>query len=285
MSLERLEQIVAPPLSPVAAHGDWSAVERALGTPLPSDWKALVEAYGYGSFCDFFHLQSPFFEPCTMIEQAKQTLDADRQLAKMFPKAVPFPSFPDADGALPWARTDNGDVAYWLTMGSPDDWPVAVWNPRGGERFELVDGGAVRFLAGWLGGEFAVSVFPKSADFRKERDVWFDAWRMRVGQTIQLATESETPEELEGTEYAWRLAALVAALQPVTMRGGYGDEDDESRQVHFVANDGAWRLTYDTVYGHNIRLAAPAEQLDAARAKVDEGVRAMGCRVTRVVTS
>lgn len=245
-------------------------VERELGTPLPADWKALVEAYGYGTFCDFLHLWSPFFAECSMIDQALGALDADRQLAKVAKDAVPFARFPEPDGALPFANTDNGDVAYWLCMGAPHEWPVALWNPRGGSKFELFDGGVEGFLRAYL---------PKIG----VHGLWFDPWRRRVHQTITLTKVLEPPEDLEGTEYAWRLRALIAAMEPVVLRGGYGDEDDERRQVHFVARDGAWRVTYDTVYGHNLRFAAPAEDMEAAHARLDEAVRAMGCSIAMVI--
>jgi hypothetical protein len=278
--VEKLVRLIPPPDSPTASNGDWALVEADLGTTLPRDWKALVERYGHGTFADFFHLLSPFFAPCTMMSTARGALAADRVIAKAFPKAIPFPLFPDAEGALPWAQTDNGDVAYWLTWGEPDEWPVAVRNPRGGEKYDLIEGGAARFLAGWLGGERACTVFPSDLDFRdNSRSPRFDPWIERVHVTLTLRETTPPPEDLEETTYAWRLRALLAALAPIELRGEHGEEDDERRQVHFVARNGSWRLTYDRVYGHNIRLAAPPEQLDEAKRRVALAATAMGCAV------
>jgi hypothetical protein len=80
--------------------------------------------------------------------------------------------FPETDGALPWANTNDGDVAYWLTehakdpnvtglsmasgveganfeRGTPDKWLVAVWNPRSGREPSLHEG-AVAWISSWI---------------------------------------------------------------------------------------------------------------------------------------
>jgi hypothetical protein len=269
MTVARLSELVSPPDAPVAAAGDFAAIEADLGTPLPGDYKELVRRYGYGTFCDFLQLWSPFFGDCTMMAEARGVLDADAQLARVAPKAVPFMRFPEPDGALPWARSDNGDVAYWLTWGEPEQWPVALWNPRSGQHYDLVERGAAAFLADWISGESTFKLFPKPA-FRS-----FDPWRARVHETIALSASTGS--------FDARLAALRSAFEPVEMRGAHGDEDDERRQVHFVADGGAIRLTYDTVYGHSVRLAAPPEMIDAARARVEGAAATMGVSVERVI--
>jgi hypothetical protein len=268
-SLEELFIIVPPPASPTAAAGDFAAVEADLGTKLPADYQELVRRYGYGTFSDFLHLWSPFFAPCTMMAQARASLDANRALARVVPKAVPFPPFPEPDGALPWASTDNGDVVYWLTWGAPDAWPVALWNPRAGEKYDLVEGGAAAFLAQWLGGQTRFRTMD-APDFRS-----FDPWRARVHETIEVKAPA-------ATTFDTRLAAILAAFAPVERRGAYGDEGSPKRQVHFVAEGGAIRLTYDTVYGHNVRLAAPEEGIDDARAKLARAVASFGGTLGRV---
>jgi len=262
-ALERLADLLPPPASPTAAVGDFAAIEADLGTPLPHDYKELVRRYGYGCFCELLHLWSPFFAECTMMSQARGALEADRQLARFSPKAVPFAVFPAPEGALPWARSDNGDVAYWLTWGEPDAWPVALWNPRSGDRYDLVEHGAAAFLAQWIGGETKLALFPEP-EVRS-----FDPWRARAHATIPFSTPT--------IPFDARLHALMAAFAPVEMRGSYGEDEDEKRQVHFVADGGAIRVTYDTVYGHNVRLAAPEASMDAARARIERALAATGC--------
>ncbi|MCE9580278.1 MAG: SMI1/KNR4 family protein [Deltaproteobacteria bacterium] len=266
--IDSLTSLVPPPRAPTAAGGDVAAIAAALGTALPADWQALIAAYGYGTFADFLHLWSPFFAPCPMVEQARTVLAADRQLAAMHPKAVPFPLFPDRDGALPWANTDNGDVVYWLTWGEPAAWPVAVWNPRGGERYELFEGGAVAWLASWLGGARPCALFPRDV---ARAPVRFDPWRERVHATVGLRA-------IDDRGYDERLTALEAALAPAERRGEAGD--DEHRQVHLAIADGAWRLTYDTIYGHNLRVAVPPADRASARAAIEAALPAAGLAIT-----
>jgi hypothetical protein len=241
-------------------------VEQALGTSLPTDWKHLVGRYGYGTFGDFFHLWSPFFEPCTMLAQIRMTLEADRQLAVAAPNTVPFPLHPDPGGALPWGRSDNGDVAYWLTRGTADTWAAVLWNPRGGDEYDLVEGGAAALLAGWMSGERTGRRFPAGAPR------CFDPWRERKHLTIHLTGDSRPFSE--------RLQALVDELAPVEMRSASENDEDERRQVHFVSEQGAWRFTYDTIYGHNLRAAVPPDDVAAMQARIRKAAAAMGCRIT-----
>jgi hypothetical protein len=70
-------------------------------------------------------------------------------------------------------------------------------------------------------------------------------------------------------------------MDPAEVRGTHGDEDTEHRQVHFVTERGAWRFTYDTIYGHALRIAVPTEQLDLARARAAQAVDAMGLVVLK----
>ncbi len=268
--IDPLSTLVPPPRAPTAAVGDFAAVEADLGTPLPADWQALIGAYGHGTFADFLHLWSPFFAPCAMVAQARTALAADRQLAAMHPRAVPFPQFPARDGALPWASTDNGDVVYWLTWGPPAAWPVAIWNPRRGERYELFEGGAVAWLASWLGGA-PCAAFPREV---ARAPVRFDPWRARVHATVELRAAKGTGER----GYDERLRALEAALGPGERRGEAGE--DAHRQVHLAIADGAWRLTYDTIYGHHLRVAVPPDDRPVARARIEAALAAAGLAIT-----
>jgi hypothetical protein len=268
MSTPSLEVLVPPPAAPTAADGDFANVEQELGTALPADWKHLVRTYGYGTFGEFLHLWSPFFTPCPMAVQARGTLDADRELTMAAPgEAVPFPLYPDAEGALPWANTDNGDVVYWLTRRAPDAWPVAIWNARGGPEYDNVDGGAAALLLRWMAGE------QFSRLLRPDPPRCFDPWRERTHFTVHLSGEARP--------FAERLASLIAALAPVELRGASGPADGDRRQVHLVCEGGAWRFTYDTTYGHNLRVAVPPGDVAAMQARVRKATVAMGCTIRR----
>ncbi|MGW7639234.1 SMI1/KNR4 family protein [Streptomyces decoyicus] len=56
--LNRLQQLCPSP-DPSPSPIEWTAVENALGTQLPSDYKKFVERYGSGSFKDFLSVLQP----------------------------------------------------------------------------------------------------------------------------------------------------------------------------------------------------------------------------------
>jgi hypothetical protein len=132
--LERLEQLLPPPEDPVepGRPDGWAAVEAALGTGLPNDFKAFTERYGSGMVDDFLYLFNPFTagEDGNLLVEKDRVLAAYRQTRARFPDRLALPPFPEPGGVLPLGRTDNGDELYWVTQGQPDDWPVALVESR-----------------------------------------------------------------------------------------------------------------------------------------------------------
>ena len=49
-ALQELIELVSPPVAPLGAPFDWRAVESALGSAFPSDYKAFCDVYGHGTF-------------------------------------------------------------------------------------------------------------------------------------------------------------------------------------------------------------------------------------------
>jgi hypothetical protein len=160
-TLELLVRMMRPPEKPFAASGDWQAVAAAVGTGLPSDYKAFIARYGTGRVSGFVWVYNPFEENAhlNLLSCYRTILDADREIRESFPDDVPEPLFPERGGLLPWAVTDNGDRLYWRTNGEPDSWPVVVWESRG-PRYESYALSMAGFLLAWLNGEITVPVFP-----------------------------------------------------------------------------------------------------------------------------
>ena len=132
--LERLRELLPPPADPVepGRPEGWAEIEAALGTRLPSDFKAFTELYGSGTVDDFVYLFNPFAagQSGNLLFEKDRVLEAYRQTRARFPERLPLPAFPDPGGVLPLGRTDNGDELYWITQGDPDGWPVALLESR-----------------------------------------------------------------------------------------------------------------------------------------------------------
>ena len=164
MSIKALSKILPPPKSPVEAprESQWLAVERHLGTRLPTDYKQLVGTYGTGKIDDFIWLANPFSKSMPWFSWVCRTLgglSAVRQSGGK--KAVPHAIFPEPSGLLPWASSENGNVFYFRTAGEPDEWPTVVIEARG-PRFDEVDDGATAFLAALLAKKHVSPVLPNS---------------------------------------------------------------------------------------------------------------------------
>jgi hypothetical protein len=253
--VDDLVQRVPPPAEPVDADPDWAAAEAELGLGLPDDVKGLVARYGRGEFCDLV----------TVAVQGPDLLEPDRLDRAEFPEDYPFPLYPEPAGLLVWGTTSNGDRLCWLTDGTPDRWPVVVWNPRG-QSYERHPVGAVAFLEGWLGGRISsrrLGVPPAVP--------WFEPPRELVHVYGRLG-ESPLP-------YADRLRILRDALAPTADRGGV-QTPDGGRQDRFAATAVGWRVTYETAYGHQVRVAHPPGDGARVRAAILAAARAMGCTVT-----
>lgn len=263
-ALDDVIRLAPPPAEPADAVGDWTAVETALGLVLPADYKALVSQYGSGRFHDV-SLLTPFDRRpegwADLVAAGERLLDDHESFREEFPEAFPYPLYPEPGGILPWAVDGNGVQLCWLTGGDADQWPVVVWSTEGeAQRHDL---SATGFLLAYLGGRIERP--------RSPRQPYFEPFRDRIHVYIRL-TEGVLP-------YEQRLEILRARLAPTADRGNFAD--GSSRQDHFKALAHDWLLTYETAYGHQIRVAYPPEDDSRVRTVMRDAVRAMGCSVTR----
>jgi hypothetical protein len=164
VALAEVTAVISPPSQPVdtGSAERWSAVEHALGTSLPGDYKAFIDMFGTSYLGSFLYLFNPFSsdETLNLVAQSADLLDVMRSLQEEFPdEEIPYALFPEPSGLLPWGITDNGDVLYWLTAGDPDQWTVVINESRG----PLIDEYAMSittFLATFLTGQLESEVFP-----------------------------------------------------------------------------------------------------------------------------
>lgn len=161
MKLDELTEVISPPSAPVDAGGSWASVEANLGTSLPSDYKAYVEAYGTGCLDDFIWVFNAFSKNLNLnlLARCEASLRALKELQSRHASEVSYPLFPAAGGLLPWGATDNGDVLYWLTEGQPDEWSIVV-NAARDPRTERYPTSMSIFLAKILKREIVSHILP-----------------------------------------------------------------------------------------------------------------------------
>lgn len=136
MTAAELASLVAPPPSSERrSASSWAAVEAAVGTALPTDYKDFIDVFGTGRLANFIWIFDPFSEAryLNLVEQAPRHLSELRRLASDFGEKLQFDLYPDAGGLLPLGVTDNGDLLHWLTKGRPNDWHVVVGGARSPE--------------------------------------------------------------------------------------------------------------------------------------------------------
>ncbi|MGX1755760.1 SMI1/KNR4 family protein [Streptomyces lydicus] len=283
--LARIIGRVPPPAEAVNGRGDWADAEQALGTRLPDDYKELVEAYGRGDFWGALCLCTPFGDDNPVRLEANLVEDFG-PLRESWPEQYPYPFFPEPGGLLTWAMTGNAAQVCWLTEGPPESWPVVIWSED--SDYERFDCGAAAFLDGWINGRLSSELLHHET----ETAPWFDAAIEREHVYVRLEETGEAGEAGEpgeageageaadgegGLPYAERLRILRDALAPTADRGGY--EYNGKRQDHFVVTDTGWQLTYETAYGHQLRVAFPPADSEAARRAVLAAIDRMGCAV------
>ena len=164
MNLSTLEKIMKRPTVARDAPSPerWKVVEEQLGTGLPEDYKRFLEAYGLGTINGFLVVLTPLGSPqnVDLLKRGQSELEAFGTSKREFPKYYRDDVYPTLGGILPFAVTDNGEVLYWRTVGSPDQWTVTVYESRGPKKFDF-DGGTIDFLVGILTGKIECDVLPR----------------------------------------------------------------------------------------------------------------------------
>lgn len=258
---------VRPPLQTVNGDGDWGDAERWAGTRLPDDYKQLVQTYGRGTFCLDVDLCTPFGAD-NPIRLQTELLEDYGPLRESSPESFPYPLYPEPGGLIAWATTSISTHICWLTEGPPESWPVVIWSRD--DDYERYDCGAAAFLDGWLSGRITTELLYKDPDLPP----WFDAAIERDHIDVRV-DEGHLP-------YSQRLRILREALAPTADRGS--SEHDGRRQDHFIVSDTGWLLTYETAYGHRIRVAFPPADSADARQAILAAVDSMGCTIRSVDT-
>ncbi|WP_052390309.1 SMI1/KNR4 family protein [Streptomyces sp. NRRL B-24484] len=135
---------------------DWTAVEAALGSGLPRDYREFVERIGGGHVDGYLYVLEPDSPNAyhDLVDAAEERAEA---FAHLWGSSEEPPAELRGSGArlIPWASTDNGEFLYWLVRPGrhPDAWTVMVDAARE-ERWEHVDLPFAGFLLATLTGRF-----------------------------------------------------------------------------------------------------------------------------------
>ncbi|MGW1087163.1 hypothetical protein ACWD4L_12600 [Streptomyces sp. NPDC002596] len=122
---------------------DWPATEAALGTPLPSDYKEVVDLFGPGSFDWYLELLVPGVLGMDLVDWAKGDAAHATHLWR------PHSAYPAPQGLLRWGTSEQELDFVWQTGApDPDDWPVLVRTDFG--EWERFDCGVGEFTVGLL---------------------------------------------------------------------------------------------------------------------------------------
>ncbi|HTU17709.1 MAG TPA: SMI1/KNR4 family protein [Gemmataceae bacterium] len=148
--LQRLQDLIPPPEQPTEAGSSKlrRSVERALGSPLPTDLYEFALVYGSGRFHSresgcLLQICNPFSG--AFFDQVVDWANLCRDLKKAEGDSyIPYDLYPERPGLLALGDDDNGRFIFWLTEGEPDEWPILVWPLE--RQFKRIDKSLNEFL-------------------------------------------------------------------------------------------------------------------------------------------
>lgn len=208
-ALAELRRVLPPPRRPYQAEGDWDAVEAALGTRLPADYKAFIGVYGSGAVNHCLDIASPWALGSDIRRRWEEWASCYDDWLPY--RDVPYPRFPQPGGLLPFGTLGDVHTLNWRTIGGPDQW-VFVYHSFEEGFVEIKGLSAVEFVlevvtqrspfAGRLWGE---TTFQPPCHFYPHRP---------DPRTIQLSN----PRRMDLEEVAHQLAARWLANDLLVFR-------------------------------------------------------------------
>ncbi|MEU9455824.1 SMI1/KNR4 family protein [Streptomyces sp. NPDC048277] len=146
--LEELKEFLGAPTPRRWSADDWTAVESYIGSPLPSDFKAFMDAYGTGVIAEELvvfhpHGSSPLLDRMVRIHESFTESRARR------PDDFPHPFHPEAGGLISWGYDYGGDEHFFLPCDpDPDHWKIITMAHE--EGCEVFDGPFTDFILAFV---------------------------------------------------------------------------------------------------------------------------------------
>ncbi|WP_157361877.1 SMI1/KNR4 family protein [Haloechinothrix halophila] len=167
-ALDRLISLVPPYSYKDDRSIDWAAVESQLDSPLPSDYKRLVERYGAGVFDDFIWVYQPMY-PTEALDIGWRNRNALETLRVIGADQIPYSIEAGAEELLVWGGTETREECYWVKSDAdPERWTV-VLNDAGDDEWFSFEGSMSEFLVAALSGECGRDFF---VDFPSPRPIF-----------------------------------------------------------------------------------------------------------------
>lgn len=142
--LDDLVALFGPPPARESSPEDWAEVEDYVGSALPRDFKAFLDAYGTGVICGelvVFHPRGS----SPLLARMRKIHDSFGRSWRGDPDAYPFRFHPEPGGLVSWGYDYSGDEHFfWPCAPEPDRWKV-VTNINGADP-EVFDGSFTEFV-------------------------------------------------------------------------------------------------------------------------------------------
>lgn len=156
MTIHSLVKMLMPPNNPSesGAGQTWPKFDGEID--FPGDYVEFISLYGTGRVADFVAVFNPFSknENVNFFEQSKLVLEDFRYLVESDGENYTYSLYPEVEGLIPVAVTDNGDYIFWVcnSKDNSDHWSTAMVPARSPE-VEFFDCGLTALLEGVLSGK------------------------------------------------------------------------------------------------------------------------------------
>jgi hypothetical protein len=146
--LDGLVSLFGSPAARERSPEDWVEVEDYVGSALPSDFKAFLDAYGTGVICGelvVFHPRGS----SPLLTRMRKIHESFGQSWRREADAYPFRFHPEPGGLVSWGYDYSSDEHFfWPCDPEPDRWKV-VTNINGAEP-EVFDGPFTDFVLSFV---------------------------------------------------------------------------------------------------------------------------------------
>lgn len=135
--LKAITKLLPPPASPYGLDWSWDRIERAIGLPLPDDYKAFIDLYGTGQVrsAEGWALIWNFRDASLFGPSLANILTGPDSVVQFYRRQmngtnfdVPFPLYPEIGGLLSFGSVVDVQNLNWLTTGQPNQWDVVYFD-------------------------------------------------------------------------------------------------------------------------------------------------------------